>query len=248
LGEKVKALRLLVAGPSTIREVFTLRGHTREVTDVVFSPDGRYVVTGSKDGAAVLWPAVNISAVISVAQDDLILTPKRRIIAVAPNALVRDADAKDFAGATLKIDLFGSQSGKVARLQLAGTKNSTIRIENQQIRFHAKPNEAPTSFARMIQSADGTKLKFIFNQSADARMVSELVRAVRLDGFGIAKKHKRLQVRFKMTDKHDARSQTEDKNSTSSVWKTRSIRFRTPGEPGDKSVPDAEAIGAFRTK
>ena len=79
-------------------------------------------------------------------------------------------------------------------------------------------------------------------------MVSELVRAVRLDGFGIAKKHKRLQVRFKMTDKHDAPSQTEDKDSTSSVWKTRSIRFRIPDEPDDNSVLDAEVTGAFRTK
>jgi WD40 repeat protein/serine/threonine protein kinase len=37
------------------KEILTLDGHTREVTSVEFSPDGKYVLTASEDGKAILW-------------------------------------------------------------------------------------------------------------------------------------------------------------------------------------------------
>jgi WD40 repeat protein/serine/threonine protein kinase len=37
------------------KEILTLDGHTREVTSVAFSPDGKYVLTASEDGKAILW-------------------------------------------------------------------------------------------------------------------------------------------------------------------------------------------------
>jgi WD40 repeat protein/serine/threonine protein kinase len=37
------------------KEILTLDGHSREVTSVVFSPNGRYILTGSQDGKAILW-------------------------------------------------------------------------------------------------------------------------------------------------------------------------------------------------
>ena len=38
------------------KEILTLVGHSREVTSVTFSPgDGRYILTASVDGKAILW-------------------------------------------------------------------------------------------------------------------------------------------------------------------------------------------------
>jgi WD40 repeat protein len=45
----------------TGREILTLKGHGREVTSVGFSPNGRYVLTSSRDGTAVIWPTAEWS-------------------------------------------------------------------------------------------------------------------------------------------------------------------------------------------
>ena len=42
---------------SHAKEILSLIGHTREVTSVVFSPQGDRVLTGSRDGKAILWLA-----------------------------------------------------------------------------------------------------------------------------------------------------------------------------------------------
>ena len=39
----------------TGKEILTLSRHTADVTSVTFSPDGRQVLTGSRDGTAVIW-------------------------------------------------------------------------------------------------------------------------------------------------------------------------------------------------
>ena len=41
------------------KEILTLKGHAQEVTSVAFSDDGSYVVTGSRDGTAIIWLATD---------------------------------------------------------------------------------------------------------------------------------------------------------------------------------------------
>ena len=41
------------------KEILTLSGHTREVTSVAFSPDGKSVLTASQDQTAILWLAMD---------------------------------------------------------------------------------------------------------------------------------------------------------------------------------------------
>ena len=43
---------------ATGREALTFRGHTNTVHDVVFSPDGRRIVSGDYDGVIKVWDAV----------------------------------------------------------------------------------------------------------------------------------------------------------------------------------------------
>lgn len=43
--------------PPQAKEILTLKGHTRQVTSVAFSPDGVLALTGSRDGTAILWLA-----------------------------------------------------------------------------------------------------------------------------------------------------------------------------------------------
>ncbi|MGL4512903.1 MAG: protein kinase domain-containing protein [Lacipirellulaceae bacterium] len=45
--------------PAVGKEVLSLTGHTAEVTSVGFSPNGRAALTGSRDGAAIVWPAAD---------------------------------------------------------------------------------------------------------------------------------------------------------------------------------------------
>ncbi|MGQ0633080.1 MAG: protein kinase domain-containing protein [Planctomycetaceae bacterium] len=46
----------------TGKEILTLKGHSQEVTCVNASPVGRYLLTGSRDGTAVVWLAVDWTA------------------------------------------------------------------------------------------------------------------------------------------------------------------------------------------
>lgn len=232
IADAVVDLRLIIAGPTPIREIFSLRGHTREVTDVVFSPNGRFVVTGSKDGTAVLWPASDISAVISIAQDELVITPQQRTIAVAPHASVRDSDSQDFANCTLTISLHGPRAANVAKLQIVDSPK--IRVMKQQVHFQKGPNAPFKAIARYTRSADGRQLTFTMNQSADAVSVSALVHAVQLDGYGMAAGGTRLQVGFQMTDRSEIPN----------TQKFRIVRFRDSEQPNSTAPADGSSRDA----
>ena len=44
--------------PDTGKEILTLTGHTEEITTVAVSPNGASLLTGSRDGKAIVWLAV----------------------------------------------------------------------------------------------------------------------------------------------------------------------------------------------
>jgi len=45
----------LDAAAREVNEIMTLKGHSRAVTSVTFSPDGKYCLTASHDGTAIVW-------------------------------------------------------------------------------------------------------------------------------------------------------------------------------------------------
>ena len=47
---------------SSGKELLNLKGHTQEVTSVTFSTDGRYALTASHDGTAIVWLATQWKA------------------------------------------------------------------------------------------------------------------------------------------------------------------------------------------
>jgi WD40 repeat protein len=59
------SLRLLDA--ETGREILRLAGHSEVVTDVAFSPDGQWILSGSSDATVMLWDAASGSEILSLA-------------------------------------------------------------------------------------------------------------------------------------------------------------------------------------
>jgi WD40 repeat protein len=46
------------AAKPTVKELLSLKGHTRGLTSVAFAPDGSAALTAARDGLTILWPAV----------------------------------------------------------------------------------------------------------------------------------------------------------------------------------------------
>lgn len=46
-----------VDGSQLAKQILSLVGHSREVTSVTFSNDGRYILSSSRDGKAIIWLA-----------------------------------------------------------------------------------------------------------------------------------------------------------------------------------------------
>jgi len=123
LAEVSTDLKRLVRGPERITDIFTLRGHQRGVTSVCFSPSGRAVLTGSSDGTAIVWPAVNITPAIRIPGEPLTILqtdgtqPGTQSVLIAPTARVHDPDSLDFEGGRLLVELTATGTDQPGRLQ-----------------------------------------------------------------------------------------------------------------------------------
>jgi hypothetical protein len=60
----------MVWDTDTFKRVLTLRGHTRLVHTVVFSPDGQRLATGSDDRTAKIWDPVSGQELLTLAGHD----------------------------------------------------------------------------------------------------------------------------------------------------------------------------------
>jgi len=58
---------LKVWDTATGRQILTLRGHSGEVTSVAFSPDGKRIVSGSRDSTLKVWDAQTALALTKTA-------------------------------------------------------------------------------------------------------------------------------------------------------------------------------------
>ena len=65
-------VRILDAG--TAREVWSLRGHTLNVTDADFSPDGRRLVTASADRTVRIWDLGTGKEILKLSGEPIVTT------------------------------------------------------------------------------------------------------------------------------------------------------------------------------
>jgi WD40 repeat protein len=67
-GVESPSLRFLLAQAlrSIDSEIFTLKGHSRSIMDLAFSPDGRFILSSSDDDRVILWNSENGAMIASV--------------------------------------------------------------------------------------------------------------------------------------------------------------------------------------
>ena len=90
----------------------TLNGHTKEVSSVAYSPDGKYVVSGSSDGAVRIWDIVS-------GKEKHKLDGKSGV-----NTVAYSPDGKYVvAGSGNKINIWNTKTGKVQQMMKESTSS-----------------------------------------------------------------------------------------------------------------------------
>jgi WD40 repeat protein len=91
-----------VLDTTNAREVWSLRGHTLNVTDADFSPDGRRLVTASADTTVRFWDLGTGQEILKLSGDPLVTTVRlvsgcRRLIGGSMDRTIRVWDATPLA-------------------------------------------------------------------------------------------------------------------------------------------------------
>jgi len=203
-------LKRLLVKPQSITELFTLRGHQRGVTAVTFSPTGDSVLTGSRDGQAVVWPAVNMPPSVQGIGEPLEVAPPvdgvAETVSVAENAVVRDPDSPDFEGGKLVVSIEGE--GNAGRLVFPrpappGAKTPPpITVAGGSVSFQRTPGKPAVVIGRLSTGSTGRRIVIDLTAAADEQALSACLRwmgyqPARVDTTGPGAEHR---LRFVITD------------------------------------------------
>jgi hypothetical protein len=179
-------LKRLATPPERITEIFTLRGHERGVTAVTFSPRGDSVLTAGRDGAAIVWPAVNTPPSVQGIGEPLeILQPENGAagaVPVAENAVVRDPDSPDFDGGTLIVQLASEENfGRLVfpRPARRGANSSAkITLENGNVSYHRGGSKSAVIIGKLASGSSDRRIAIQFTARADAEAVTACLRSI----------------------------------------------------------------------
>jgi dipeptidyl aminopeptidase/acylaminoacyl peptidase len=166
-------------------EVLTFRRHTREVTTVRFSPDGRHVLTASRDGRAIVWPGENLAPAITLSGEALRYTRGMGPCGIDSRALLNCPSLPDFEAGQLEAWLAAETSDANATTrgtleeELAIGRNTDaggISVEEHRILF-ASGGET-NDIGTWQSTEDGRRLTVVFNRQATMAAVQAVVRAI----------------------------------------------------------------------
>lgn len=152
-------------------EVLTLRGHSGPVKAVAFSPDGRYIASGSDDSTAMIWDAVTGNEVSTLQGKDFPITsvcfsPDARHLATgSKDGTIRIWDVENSAGTSTLHGRYGHRNrvNSVAlsldgRRIAAGSDDRTVQIWDTENGDNLQTLEYDWRIKCVTFSPDGSRI------------------------------------------------------------------------------------------